>query len=91
VGDQAIAEKCGDAALGAVKKLIRDEEFARAQIFLQRAHGTDGNDALHPQKFHCVDIRAEVEFAREDAVPAAVAGEERDALALEIAEDDLVA
>src|SRR3954447_21378106 len=68
VRDQTVAEKCGDALTGPVKELIRHQEFPRSQIFLQRAYGTDGDDPLHAEQFHRINIRAEIDFRREDAM-----------------------
>jgi hypothetical protein len=88
VSDDAVAEESGFATFGAVEELIGDQELARLEIFPERAHGTDRDDALHAEEFHGVDVGAEVEFRRKDAVAAAVAGEERDALSFQSAEDE---
>jgi len=56
------------------KKLVRHKKLAGAQIFLQRADGTDGNDTLNAEKFHRVDVGAEIEFGGKNAMAAAMAG-----------------
>ena len=90
VGDQSVAEERGDAALGAVEKLVGHKKFAGAQILLQRADGANGNNALDAEKLHRVDVGAEVQFARKNSMAAAMAGKEGDALAFESAENDFV-
>jgi hypothetical protein len=68
---------------GAIDKLVGDEEFARSQFFLEGAHGADGDDAVHAEKFERVNVGAVIDFGRQNAMAAAVAGKEGDAFALE--------
>ena len=88
--DQAFAEEGRDAAARAVEELVGDDEIERAMLFLERADGAEGDDALHAERFHAVDIGAEVQFRRRDAVTAPVAREKRHLLAGERAEDIVV-
>ncbi len=87
VGDQAFAEEGGDAAAGAVEELVGDDEIERAVLFLERADGAEGEDALDAERFHAVDIGAEVQFGGRDAMAASVAREEGDVAAGEFADD----
>src|SRR5712664_2071191 len=43
------------------------------QIFFQRTNRAYGDDALHSQQLHRVNVRAVIDLARQDAMPAAVA------------------
>ena len=86
--DDAVAEKRGNAQAGPVEELVGDEEFERAQRFLQGAHGADRDDALDAQHLHGVDIGAIVDFSGQQAMAAAVAREEGDAAAFERAENE---
>jgi hypothetical protein len=88
VRHQAAAEESRDPALCSVKELVRNKKLAGPQIFLQRAHRAHGNDALHAQLFHRADIRAKIDFAGQNAVPAAVPRKKSDALPFQCAEHD---
>ena len=72
VNHQAIAEECGNPSARAIEELIGDHEFERPMLFFERAHGTERYDALHAQRFHAVNVGAEIQIGRRDAVPAAV-------------------
>src|ERR1700676_1279367 len=80
VGYQTVAEESGNAALGAIEELVGNEEFAGAQIFVERADGAHGNDAFDAKNFHGVYVGAIIDFAGKQAMPASVAREERYAL-----------
>src|SRR5258708_39752208 len=71
VNDEPFSKKSGDAILRPVEKLVWDEKFSRPQIFFQRTNGAHGDNALHAQKFHRVDVRAVIDLACQDAMPAA--------------------
>src|SRR5580704_235488 len=88
VGDNAVTEEGGFAALGAVEELIGDQELAGLEIFPEGAHGAHGNDALHAEEFHGVNVGAEVEFGGKNAMAASMAREKRDALPFQSAEDE---
>src|SRR5690242_11094223 len=88
VRNEAAAEKSGSTVFGAVDELVHYHEFSRTQLLLERTDGADGNDALDTQNFQRVDVRAEVDFGGQDAMPAAMAREESDALPLKQAEHD---
>src|SRR5882762_3392213 len=72
--DQSVAKERRNAPLGAVEKLVRNKKLAGAQIFLQRADGADGNDALNAEELHRVNVGSEIEFAGKNAMAAAMAG-----------------
>ena len=62
----------------------------RRVLLLERADRGDGEDPLHAQRLHGVDVGPEVELAGQDPVAAAVAGQERDAPAFERAHHEVV-
>src|ERR1700723_3180818 len=76
---------------GAVDELIGDHEVAGLVLFAERADGGNGEDAGDAEHFEGVDIGAEVDLGWEQAVSAAVTGEEGDLTAFECAEDEGVA
>src|SRR6202158_883798 len=61
---QTSAEKCRDTILCPVDELIRHQKFSWSQILFKRAYSADGNNSLHAQQFHRVNIRAKINFAR---------------------------
>src|ERR1700682_4047017 len=73
MSNDSFSEKSGDAIFGPVKELIRNEKFSRPQIFLQRTDRAHGDDAFHAQELHRVNVRAVINLAWQNAVPAAVA------------------
>ena len=83
----AVAEEGGDAVEGAVDELVGNDEVGGLVLFLERADGGDGEDALDAELLERVDVGAEVELGGKDAMAAAVAGEKGDLAALELAED----
>ena len=56
-------------------------------LFLQRADGGDGQDALDAELLEAVDVGAEVQLAGQDAVAASVPRQEGDAAAFQRAQD----
>src|SRR5580692_9491617 len=74
--------------MGAVEKLIGNEELKRRQILAQRAHRAHGNDLLDAEHLHGADVRAIVDFRRRNEVPATVPREKRNALAFQGADYD---
>jgi len=60
---------------GAVNELVGDDEVRRLVFFLEGADGGDRDDALDAELLHAVDVGAEVELRRQDAVAATVARE----------------
>ncbi len=90
VRDQAFAEERGDAAAGAVEELIGNDEIERPVLFLERADRAERDDALDAERLHAVDVGAEVQLRRRDAMAAAVAREEGDLSPGQRAEDVVV-
>src|SRR5882762_9062165 len=82
VSNDSFSKKSGRAVFRSVEKLVRHEKFSRPQIFLQRPDRAHRDDALHSQKLHRVDVCAVVDFAGQDAMPAAVPRQKRNALSL---------
>ncbi len=73
---------------GAVDELVGNDEVGGLVLFLERADGGDGEDALDAELFEGVNVGAEVELGGQDAMAAAVAREKSDLAALELAEDE---
>src|SRR6266852_5472897 len=88
VSDDPLSEKSGDAVLRAIEKLVGNEEFSWPQVFLQRTDCAHGDDALHAQEFHRVDVRAVINLTRQDAMTTAVPRQERHALPFQYPEYD---
>jgi hypothetical protein len=88
VCDQPAAEESGGALEGPIHELIGDDHVQRRVFLLERAHGGDGEDALHAQRLQGVDVGAEVDLAGRDAMAAPVAGQEGDLAPLERPEDE---
>ncbi len=73
---------------GAIDELVGDYEVGGLVLLFERADRGDGEDALDAEFLEGVDVGAEVQFRRKDAVAAAVAGEEGDLAAFEFAEHE---
>ena len=91
VGDDAAAEKgVLEGLFGAVDELVDDDDVAGAVFFLQGADGADAEDPLDAEFFQGPDVGAVVEFGGQDAVAAAVAGEEDDVAPDEAAGQEII-
>src|SRR5260370_27606631 len=88
VNDEPFSKKSGDAILRPVEKLVWDEKLSRTQILLWRTNRAYGDDPLHSQQLHRVNVRAVIDLARQDAMPAAVARQKRHALSFQRAKHD---
>ena len=73
---------------GAVDELVGNHEVGGLVLFLQRADGGDGEDALDAKFFEGVDIGAEVQLRGQNAVAAAMAREESDFAAFQFAQHE---
>src|SRR5437868_11012135 len=69
---------------GTVEKLIGDDEVQRFVFFLQRSDGGNGNDALDSKLLEAVNVGAEVQLRRQQAMTAPMPGQGRDFPAFEI-------
>ena len=87
VGDDAFAEEGGDALLGAVVKLVGNDEVGGLVLFLERADGRNGENALDAKLLEAVNVGAEIQLGGEDAMAASVTGEESNFASGESAED----
>src|SRR5439155_12044831 len=70
-----------------VDELVDEDEVARLDLPPHRPHGRDRDDALAAERAEAVDVRAERDLGGREPVPAAVAREERDLDAAEVADD----
>ena len=73
---------------GAIDELVGNNEIGGLVLFLQRADSRDRNDALHPEFFERVNIRAEVQFRGQNAMAAAMPREKGDFAAFQFAQDE---
>ena len=90
VRDQPFAEESGDAAAGAVEELIGDHEIERVMFFFREPTALKRDDALDSECFHAVDVGAEVQLRRRNAMAAAVARQEYDLFSGEFADDIVI-
>src|SRR5690606_12441445 len=87
VYDDVLVEERRRAALGAVEELVRDDEVERRELFLERPDGAEREQPLDAELLEAVDVRAERQVRRDDAVAAAVARQEGDLASAYLAED----
>ena len=73
---------------GAIDELVGHDEVGGLVLFLERADGGDGEDALDAELLEGVDVGAEVELGGQNAMAAAVAREKGDLAAFELAENE---
>ena len=76
--DAAPEERVLKAALGPIEKLIRQDDVARPVFVLERPNGADADDPGHAELLHGPEVRAVVQFARQDAMAAPVPGKKND-------------
>ena len=74
--DQAFAEKRRHPAARAVDKLIGDHEIERLVLFLERPHRAQRKNPLHAQRLESVNVRAEIQLRRRNAMALARAAPE---------------
>src|SRR4026208_2436711 len=72
------AEERADAAPRAIEKLIGHQNVERPVFFLQAADRARRQDALDAEHLEAVDVGAEIQLRREDAMADAVTREKRD-------------
>ena len=87
VGHNAVREERGDAAARSIEELVGNDEIERAMFFFQRSHRTERQDAFHAQHLHSVNIGAEVQLRRRNAMAAAMPGKKGHSLALQFSDD----
>src|SRR5580704_7968691 len=90
VRDHASAEKRRHAPTRSVEKLIGDYEIEWRQIIAQRSHSAHRNNPLHSQHLECANIRAVIDFAWSEPVPAPMPRKESHAAPLQQSRDDRV-
>ena len=76
VGDATVLEEGVGTMARAVDELIDQHEVTGLDLFAHRAHGRDREDAADAELLHPPQVRARVDLAGVDAVPAPVAREE---------------
>ena len=86
VRDDAAAEERADAPLRAIEELIGHDDVERLVFLLQAADRARRQDPLDAEHLEAVDVGAEVQLGRQEAVAGAVARQERDPLAAQRAD-----
>ena len=81
VRDQPAAEERADPPLRPIEELIGHDDVERLVFLLQAADRARRQDPLDAEHLEAVDVRAEVQLGRQDAVADAVPRQKRDALA----------
>ena len=71
-----------------VVDLVRDDDVSRRKLLLQRAAGTDADNALYAQRLQGVNIGTVGDFAWRDVMANSVPCQEGNALSLQCADDD---
>jgi hypothetical protein len=75
---------------GAVEKLVNDDNVARLIFLLQRPNGANADDPLNTELFHGPDIRAMVQFARQNPMAAPVSREKDDVAPAQFSGEQIV-
>jgi hypothetical protein len=75
---------------GPVDELVHDHERSGWKLLAQRADRADRNDVGHAEALERVDVGAVVDPGGRDAMTAAMTGQEGDAAAPELADQELV-
>jgi hypothetical protein len=86
VAHNAFAEEGGDAMKGAVDELVGNHKVGGLVLFLQRADGRDGENALDAELLECVDVGAEVQLRGQNAMAAPMPRQKRHLAALQLAQ-----
>jgi hypothetical protein len=86
VRDDPATEERADPPLGPIEELIGHHDVQRPIFLFQAAHRARRQDPLDAQDLEAVDIRAEIQLGRQDAVPRAVTGQKCHAGAAERAD-----
>ena len=86
VRDEPAAEERADAPFRAIEELIGHDDVERLVFLLQAADRARRQDPLDAEHLEAVDVRAEVQLRRQDAMAGAVARQKRDPLAAQRAD-----
>ena len=84
--DYPIPEEGADAPAGAVDYLVGNQEGSGLNFLLEAAAGADSDNMLNADRFEGVDIGPGRDFTGENAVSAAMAGQEGNADAIEFSD-----
>jgi hypothetical protein len=91
VRDNAAPEKCViGRLLGAVEKLVNQNDVARFVFFLQRTDRADADDRLHTKFFHRPNVRAMVQFTWQNSVAASMSREKYNFASAEFASKKII-
>ena len=83
VRQQAVAEEALVTREGAIDELVDDHEHARRKVLPEGSHRTYRNHVGSAEPFQRVDIGAEVDLARRNAVAASMARQKCDIQSLQ--------
>src|SRR3990167_9397279 len=89
--DNALAEKCPGPVPGPVDELVLNHDVAaRHDLLLERTHRRQRQDPSHAERFERADVRARIDFGRQNPVAPARPGQKRHARAAQPAHADAV-
>src|SRR5205809_4686681 len=80
VRDKTASEERADASLGAIEKLIGNDDVERFEFLFQAADRARRENALDAEDLEAVDVRAEIQLGGQQRVAGAVTGEKGHAL-----------
>lgn len=83
----SVSKKCVDAMASSVEELVRDDEFERLVLFLQRTDGRDRDDAFDAELLEPMNVAPEIQFTGQNAMTASVACQKSHFAALKHAAD----
>src|SRR6266705_3306023 len=87
MGHHTFAEKSGDALPCAIEELIGNHELHRLVFFLKRPHRGNRDDAMDAELVEAVDIRAKIQFRRQNTVATAVSRQKCNAFPFQFTEN----
>src|SRR5262245_42820011 len=88
--DAASKKRMLEIALGAVEELVHQHDVAGTILFLERTDGADTDDPGDSELLQGPEVGPVVQFARQNAVSAAVSREENDFAPGEFACEQLI-
>src|SRR5581483_6652567 len=73
-----------------IDELVRHDDVSRRDLFAETADGAHGDHPLDAELLQREHVRAEVQLARQEPMPAPVPGQEDETRPAEAPDDDLV-
>ena len=73
-----------------IDELVGNDEVGRLVLFFQRAHRGDRDDPLHAELLECIDVGAEIQLRRQNAMSASMPCQKGNLAAFQFAEHERV-